>query len=109
MVYGVWGVQDTQEALIIDLIGDFESCAYEPSERDAGLAFNDDLYDLAKKTIRENKASFINHDQRSSFLNELEEKLGTSGYSCSLDGVEIEVQPENLLYILEKYEVRFED
>jgi len=49
---------EKMDDLINELEQIFGECAYEPSERGAGIAFNDDIRDLALKTLAGRVESF---------------------------------------------------
>ena len=52
-------LKEAQEALITDLHDVFGTCAYEPSERGAGIAFNDDVYPDVKCLLESHGVIFI--------------------------------------------------
>jgi len=51
-------LEERLENLITDLAEIFGECAYEPSERGAGIAFNDEAFNSALSFVTTNKVTF---------------------------------------------------
>ncbi len=50
--------EENINSLIKDLETTFGECAYEPSERGAGIAFRDDIYDDVTEVLKAHKVNF---------------------------------------------------
>ena len=51
-------LEEKRTGLINDLAAIFGQCAYEPSERGAGIAFNDDIFDEVMREFAQRKVIF---------------------------------------------------